>query len=768
MHGFKARKGVTDDMRKYCKALYILFLCFFTLQVMFIGKLRAVGEEHNIILLIDNSGSMKYTDPNKLAVPAASMLVDSVEDNVNINMIAFGERIVAPYELADRPSRESVKAELSGLKFNHNYTDLKEGLKAALSQLEKVQGEKTIIVLSDGKEEPVGGLTRAHMNELNALMDKAYGSKVKVHTIGLSKYSDEQMLGRLAFKTGGDYYYCENPADLFDIYSKVLGNIIKFYTIEKYTTDTRQEREIGFSSYIDEVIIKVASCENKIPMVDVTQNGRRLSTSKQGETYKIYRFNNVEKSDIKIIARDKAKNLIMVEVKSKGEITVNSSEHYFRIPRLVPLDIYPELKIDRDIVGLHMDRLEGNSRDIISKLGDTFRFTFKKESKGQYPVLITAYDGGGNIISVKEIHVNVTDNPPFYYVELPPAIIAAEKTFKLQLKQLDETEVLNPSGEVVIHYGDGSVKFPLKPENGLLSADITLNSPGHIRITTYINGVKDNESFAYNLPYFKAKVTEKPYVELEADLEKQILKKGNVLNLDLNIKDLLLYEREKIFIFDDEGKKLGEFEISPETRGRITVQLTAAEKGKDLSFTLKPQGDIGVTERIRTNISIISDFEYYFRWVRIPLIIILVIVIGAASVMFFGKYQYERFIRRYRINRELDYSICPGDIEKMLSLELSMRSKERYINIKNSSIESEEFEEDAIGRFVLRGPRGNRILQGLRYFLKKGELFYIEYCPIMEQEILRNDEAVEGPVIYESEIEVYVKFQKKHIKLTFR
>jgi uncharacterized protein YegL len=756
-------------MRKYKAIAIAVFLLYFMIQALPIKNIKALELSNNIILLIDNSGSMRKTDPNRLSVVAASMLIDTLEENTNLNIITFGDKAMASHKLSDKPSKQILKEELQRLKFDSNNTNLKEGIKEALSQFEGVEGEKTIIVLSDGKEDPVGGVNSEHMKELYSLSDIAHDTKVKIHCIGLSQYADEEALSKITFKTGGDYFPCDNPAQLFNIFSKVLGNLNSFYTIEQFTTDMKKEREIKLSSYIEEVTIKIASCDNKSPMVDVTLDGKELSTNKIEDKYKIYRFNNNKNSSINITARDEGKNSVIVQIKSKSQIDINSSSDNFSIPFKIPMSIEASINMSEEIKGLHMDKLEGGKREGIERTGDIFKFSLSKEEAGQYPLLLTAYDGDGNIIAVKDININVKGYPPFYYTSELPDTIVTEKSYRVELKQQNDSKVDKPSGEIYVDYGDKYERFLLKYENGMLYSDIILDRPGQVKITTQLNGVKDNENFSYYLPYLKTEVVEKAYVEIQSEKNKQPFKVGGDVKLSLNIVKNCTYENEKIFIYDDKNNEVGELQLTPNTKGVIAVPIKIKEKGDNLSFNLKPEKDVRVTSRIDTDLRVLSRYYYPIYKVRIPLIIIGILALIAALFIGVGQSLYIKKIKNHCISKTLYYNIG-SNYDRSLSLNLRYAKGEttRYLNVSNNSVSIEqESDDNTIGYFILKAPLGVKFIEGWRYVLNKNKYFFIEYVTLDEQEVYFNNESIAGRIVYKSDIEVQLKKGKNLIIISF-
>lgn len=659
-------------MKKYKKVVSLLFLLCFILQGFLVKPVKAVEMQNNIILLIDNSGSMKETDPKRLSIVAASMLIDSIDENTSLNIITFGDKPKALYSIENKPSKENLKAELLNIEFNNNYTDLKEGIKEALSQLSKVQGNKSIIVLSDGKEDPMGGLTKEHKDEFSLLIEKAHLSTVKVNCIALSQKADKDSLESLTFKTGGEFYYSDNPSQLFNVFSKILGNINDFYTVKEYEIEDEAVKEVKLSSFIEEVTIKIAALDNKTPFVDVALNGKELTSSKLGDGYKIYDFKNEKESTINISSRDKNKYSVIVQLKSKAKLSVDSVDKSFTVPKEVPLDISVSLDVNKDIMGLHMDKVEGDSREPINKNNNGFSFTFKKAKSGQYPMLLTAYDGEGRIIAVNNLNVNVTDYPPFYYKDQIPKEMIIGKIYKIELKQIGSEKVINPSGEIIVDYGDKYEEFPLKYVDNILTSEVTLHKLQGVKLTCSINGVYNNDNFSYYLPYSKVKVIKKPLT------------------------------------------KLG----------------------------------------------------YYYETLKVPVFIIFILSALIYIFIAFGKYQYKRF-SLYSVTKELTYKLSSTGTNYFLSVTLTPEKYIQYLNLKNNTVEVEDVENNEIGYIILNMPKGNKLIQGLKYFVLKDKAFLVEYYGGMEQQVYKEEEEINSSFIYESDIRIFIKGKKEEITIYF-
>jgi hypothetical protein len=719
---------------KINRALIFVFLCCLLINTFNTNKVKALENNENIIILIDNSGSMKGTDPYRLSIVAASMLIDTMGEEVNLNVIAFGDNVRYSERLSQKPSRESLKSKLSELSFSDNRTNLKEGIEEAIAELKEVQGGKTIIVLSDGKEDPVGGLTEQHMKELFELTEEAHKARIKVNCIGLSKGADEDTLLKISSSTAGDYFFCENPSELFNVFNKMFGNIRGFDTVTQFSTIDNKDKEIKLSSYIEEVIIRVASCDNTQPLTEVSFDNNINTSYKSGDKYKIYGFKNSNNNTITVTSKENENNFVIVQVKSKAPLNVNCSSSNFSIPLKVPMDIQVNIQGGEELKGLHVDKLEEGIRERIDFKDGEFKFTFNKSVPGRYPIFITAYDGEENIVSVKELNVNVKDYPPYYYTKALPKTILAENKFLVEVRQQDAATHDNPSGEVYVEYGDSYERIPFQFIDGVLTAEVSLKRTGDIRISSRIGVIRDNKSYSYYLPYLNSKVVEKAAVELQSIKYNKPFRKGEPIELKLEVINNYLYEDEKFFVYDDKENEIGSFKLDKDFKGNVTVQLKNLDTGNNFIFTLRPEHKEAVqaTERIYTNIRIMSDSSYLLEKYKVFIIIVFAVIIVAFLVWLIGMSLYNLNIKNHKVYLKIEYNISSSGIDSSKSVELSYESNVRYVNFEDDIIVSSKAG-NAIGKFKLEVPEGPKIIQGFKSILRPNNLFEITYIAMEEQ-----------------------------------
>lgn len=754
-------------MKRFNRVLIVLFLLLFIIEPLTFKNIKASENEKNIILLIDNSGSMQTTDSKRLSLVAASMLIDTLDSNTNLNILSFGDKVSYAKKLQDKPSKEILKQQLSDIKFTDQNTNLKDGIAEAEAQLKAVIGEKIIIVLSDGKEDIKGANMEAHKKELDSIISDAQKEKIKIHSIGLSKQSDKEALSNISNKTDGDYFYSENASGLFDIFSKILGNINGFYTIKQYITNGKTEEKIKLSSYVDEVIVKIASCEDRFPSVDVMDSKGSEISSISENRYKIYKFKNSEDRTLTISTKEDSRDSVIVQIKSKVSIGINSSSDTFEIPYKVPVNLQSVLNTDKQISDLHMYKVDEGKKEEIEKNNNEFKFTFSKDKPGFYPVFITACDGNDNIISAKYININVTDNPPFYYSNPIPEQIFKDKAFAIDLKQLDSSKLDSASGAIHVKYEDKEETFSFKLQNGLLHADISLKNTGDVKISSQITVMKDGENHSYYLPYFKAKVIDSPQITLCSVIYNKPFKENSPVDIRFVIqgKDKVIYKQEKISLYDSSNNHLKDFFVNPKD-SLVTVTLNNLKKGNNIKFLFKTESDIKINSEVQTNLRIVSSGEYF--WYRYKVVFIGGFILAALAGAFVSLciFIYNTKVSKYEFNKKLSCRSSEGG-NRFVSVKLTNKYKFCYLNFIDGNVKSDNLKQDnLIGHFILSTPDGNKIIQGLRYLIHKEKIFRIRYVPKLKQRDLKGNPI--GPMDYNQAKAIRIEINEEIITIYFK
>lgn len=196
----------------------------------------------DVVFVMDDSSSMKDNDPTGMRIEAAKKMADELQELDRISVIKFNEEAENLLSLTN--NRHAIHNALDLLGASGG-TDLSEGMGAALEEFKKNSGSnhKIMIVLSDG-ESINNQISIEHAQT-------AYEEDIIIYTIGLGAKAnlDEETLGKIATKTGGQYFHAANAAHLSSIFGQIQHAVEdqrepKVYSDWTLTKDLHQKGDL--------------------------------------------------------------------------------------------------------------------------------------------------------------------------------------------------------------------------------------------------------------------------------------------------------------------------------------------------------------------------------------------------------------------------------------------------------------------------------------------------------------------------------------------
>ena len=192
----------------------------------------------NVVLAIDDSGSMQATDykPTRLeaAKAAAKTLIKSLKPKDNVGIIVFESGATTACYLT--PFKDKAIEKLEAIEPRTGRTAIGDGLALAIDMATSIPNKKKVVILlSDG-------VNNAGVVTPQEAIQFAKTNGVQVYTVGLGsekpvvigydlfgnpQYAelDEQTLKKIAADTGGKYYKSVNEKTLDEIYARISGHI---------------------------------------------------------------------------------------------------------------------------------------------------------------------------------------------------------------------------------------------------------------------------------------------------------------------------------------------------------------------------------------------------------------------------------------------------------------------------------------------------------------------------------------------------------------
>lgn len=280
-----------------------------------------VDKGMDVVIVMDGSGSMTRNDPERLAIEAAKMYVDLMENGSSrVAIVPFTHELGGITELTDANTpeqKESLKTKLDKLVYDKDGdTDIGLALKKSCDILEKENDKdrnQLILFFTDGQIDLPKSEIRtkdASLRDTASSIEKASGMGVKIYTIGLNVNGevDTELIKGMADQTLGRSYVVTDAAGLPDIFNEIFADFINSITIEMgiIKTDGKKFSDLKFNISNDNVmeanVIMLSSKKvQEIHLLDTDGNevevGGNKATVSQSDKYGILKIYSPEKGD---------------------------------------------------------------------------------------------------------------------------------------------------------------------------------------------------------------------------------------------------------------------------------------------------------------------------------------------------------------------------------------------------------------------------------------------------------------------------------------
>jgi len=239
-------KSVLGDKKKSRRTHLAFGIALAIISLLIIGladphiPLEQTKEGVNVVLVLDDSGSMQATDysPTRLesAKSAADLLIRDLNAEDYVGIVVFESGATTAAYLS--PDKDRVREKLSSISARSGQTAIGDGLALAIDMAESIPNKKSVILLLSDGVNNAGVVTPEE-----AIMF-ARVAKIQVFTIGLGSLQpvitgydwlgnpqyaelDEATLQAIAEKTGGKYFKSVDDRTLTEIYANLNQEIVR-------------------------------------------------------------------------------------------------------------------------------------------------------------------------------------------------------------------------------------------------------------------------------------------------------------------------------------------------------------------------------------------------------------------------------------------------------------------------------------------------------------------------------------------------------------
>ena len=302
-------------MKRVRKAVVVLMaLCCLLVQMSLNVCADVVQKSSNmdVVLVIDVSGSMQKTDPNKVALEGAKLFIDMMENSGSrAGIVAFSDELVQVYNMTainSEADKTSLKNVIDNLQFSGD-TDIGTAIQKAVEMITTAQdvgNNKMILFFTDGKID----LPKASPSEeeaekesyekANSAISAATASDIPIYTIGLNVNGgvDTDLISNMSASTGAKNSIVTSAGELPPIFNSIFADFVESeidelgdITIKDSDTYEELPFEIPNDSVLEANIVMITSGEGTLSdILLVRPDGSNLSPD--GQTLLLSTSNN--------------------------------------------------------------------------------------------------------------------------------------------------------------------------------------------------------------------------------------------------------------------------------------------------------------------------------------------------------------------------------------------------------------------------------------------------------------------------------------------
>ena len=201
----------------------------------------------DVILVLDNSGSMKKNDPQFLVGAAIKGFINQANENTRIGIIIFDAKAELKVPLADASyaDRNVVLDSIKGIDYKGQFTDFPAAIERAIYELKenaRENAQKSIIFMTDGIVDTGNSgrdIEKSRWMREDLAAD-AFDNQIKVIGIAFTEAADFQLIQSISQQTSGKYFRVLAAEDLQNVFIEI-DEIINQIPNASLTAETDKE-----------------------------------------------------------------------------------------------------------------------------------------------------------------------------------------------------------------------------------------------------------------------------------------------------------------------------------------------------------------------------------------------------------------------------------------------------------------------------------------------------------------------------------------------
>ena len=223
----------------------------------------------DVVLVLDNSGSMKKNDPDFLAKQAVTEFIRLQDEATRVAMVIFGQdvQLALPLTEASFGNRDTILSGIEPMNYKGQFTNSPAGIERAIYELKtngRDDAHKVIIFMTDGIVDT--GDANRDLEQARwlkeSLASDAADSGIRIFGVAFTDAADFQLIQSVAQSTSGEYYRALTAKDLRNVFEHI--NAIISAPPESAESETASEPEASAPPPVTQPVIIKAPVQQEV------------------------------------------------------------------------------------------------------------------------------------------------------------------------------------------------------------------------------------------------------------------------------------------------------------------------------------------------------------------------------------------------------------------------------------------------------------------------------------------------------------------------
>jgi pSer/pThr/pTyr-binding forkhead associated (FHA) protein/Mg-chelatase subunit ChlD len=219
-----------------------MFIAKWLASLVFVGTVGSrvsaqtlANQPVDVILTLDNSGSMKQNDPNRLLKQAVVSFASRLRDDSQLGVVMFDERVellLGLTSVSDPSFKERLSTALKQVNYSGKWTDIPGGIERAIYTLNhdgRPGSRRAVVFFTDGIIETgnqAKDLERGRWLRENLAVE-AKDRGIRIFGVAFTETADYELIETVAQVSGGEHYRVLKPSDIDDAFARVSQRLLE-------------------------------------------------------------------------------------------------------------------------------------------------------------------------------------------------------------------------------------------------------------------------------------------------------------------------------------------------------------------------------------------------------------------------------------------------------------------------------------------------------------------------------------------------------------